>query len=240
MPELTCKGQTEPRRRTRNEPVLRPCGKKRLKFGEEIDTVLLLKERCIQVAMLDLIADLAVHAVLVRLLAHELERLRTLLHHLLIRCERTVVAPHHLTDEAARSRAKCENVVAALGERVVDAALAVVRCPMRRVDASCHRILCNNLKSALEILRLFLRGWEHRQITRIDAACELAAREDVELVEVAARNTELELRTHVVLPDLHRLIGQPIDEVCNDDRALLLHHAAQRLNHRIAVIDAPD
>ena len=69
--------------------------------------------------MLDLVADLAVHTVLVRLLAHELEWLYALLHHLLIRCKRTVVAPHHLTDETARPRAERENVVAALGERII-------------------------------------------------------------------------------------------------------------------------
>ena len=111
---------------------------------------------------------------------------------------------------------------------------------MRRVDAACHRVLRDNLKATTKVFGLLLRRREHGQITRLDAACQFARREDVELVEVAARYADLELRAHVVLPDLHRLIGQPIDEIGDDDSALLLHHAAERCDNRIAVVDAPD
>ena len=238
MPELARTRQAESRLRARDQPVLRPCGEKRLHLGEEIDTVFFREKRRIEIAVLDLVTDLALHAVCIRLLAHELEGLRSLLDHLLIRRECTVIAPHHLTDEAARARAEGEDVTAALGERIVDAALTVIRRPVGCVDAAHHRVLHDDVNAAPEILRLLLRRRQHRQITRCDAPCQFARREHIELIEVAARDADLELRAHIVFPDLHRLVGQPVDEVGDDDGALLLHHAAQCRDDRFAVVNA--
>ena len=63
MPELARTRQAESRLRARNQPVLRPCGEKRLHLGEEIDTVFFREKRRIEIAVLDLVADLALHAV---------------------------------------------------------------------------------------------------------------------------------------------------------------------------------
>ena len=165
MPELARTRQAESRLRARDQPVLRPCGEKRLHLGEEIDTVFFREKRRIEIAVLDLVADLALHAVCIRLLAHELEGLRSLLDQLLIRRECTVIAPHHLTDESARARAEGEDITAALGERIVDAALTVIRRPVGCVDAAHHRVLHDDVNAAPEILRLLLRRRQHRQIT---------------------------------------------------------------------------
>ena len=74
---------------------------------------------------------------------------------------------------------------------------------MRCVNAACHRILRDDLNTAFEILCLLLRRRKHGQIAGLDAACQLARREHIQLIEVAARNADLELRAHVVFPDLH-------------------------------------
>ena len=151
-----------------------------------------------------------------------------------------MVAPHHVPDKAAPARAEGKDIIAALCEGVVDAALAVIRCPVCNINTPCHRVFCNNLDAAPEIFRLLLRRREDRQIARLDAARQLARREYVELVEITARNSNLELRAHVVLPDLHRLIRQAVDEVGNDDGALPLHHPAERCDNRLTVVDASD
>ena len=240
MPELARKRQTESGCRTRDETVLLPCSEERFEFCEQVNLILFLEKRRVEIAVFDLIAEFTVHTVRIRLLTHELKGLYALLHHLLIRRKAPVVAPHERTDEAARTRAEGKDIAPALGERIVKAALAGIGRPMRRVDAPYHRVLRDDFKSALEILRLFLRCREHGQIPRLDAVCQLARREYVELIEVAARNPDLELRAHIVLPDLHGLIRQSVDEIGNDDSALLLHHAAQRLNDCLTVVDASD
>ena len=111
---------------------------------------------------------------------------------------------------------------------------------MCRINAASHRILRDDLNTAFEILCLLLRRRKHGQIARVDTPRQLARGEHIELIEVAARNPDLELRAYVVLPDLHRLIGQTVDEVCDDDRPLLFDHAAQRCDHCFAVVNAPD
>ena len=116
----------------------------------------------------------------------------------------------------------------------------MIRRPVRCVDAPRHRVRVNDRDAACEVFGLFLRCREHREVARLDARRKLARREHIQLVEVAARDADLELRAHVVLPDLRGLIGQPVDEVGDDDRALLLHHAAQCRDNGIMIVDAPD
>ena len=103
VPELSRLRQTEARLRARDESVLRPRGEERFHRIEELHAVFFLKKGRVEISVLNLIADLTVHPVLVGLLAHELKGLFPLFDHLLICGKSAVVAPHHLTDESARA-----------------------------------------------------------------------------------------------------------------------------------------
>ena len=70
-------------------------------------------------------------------------------------------------------------------------------------------------------LRLLLRRRRRIELSLGDALVEVAALEDIELVEVRAVDARGNEIVEILLPDVHRLAGQAVDEI-EHDRALFI------------------